>query len=155
MNVDYRTIFEIGVRSFPWVGLLHPTIFIALGLLLFRFSGGKETLRVFGAIAACFAALFFVILALVLVPEFVKQWRAYANGKSVVLEGTVEEFHPMPSLGPANESFSVQGVQFSYNVLDSTPCFHDAPPRKGPIRQGLNVRIYYTDACIQRVDVRP
>jgi hypothetical protein len=58
-----------------------------------------------------------------------------------------------PALGPAIESFSVSGTPFSYNALDDTPCFHNAPVHRGPIREGLNVRLHYYEGCIQRVEV--
>jgi hypothetical protein len=88
-----------------------------------------------------------------LVPNFIAQRHAYRNGDSSVVEGTVEYFHPAPELGAAKEFFRVNGVNFLYNVLDSTPCFHNSPLQRGPIRQGLTVRIYYKDECIQRVDI--
>ena len=153
-QVDYQTVFEIGLRSFPWGQLLHPVLFIVLGLSLFRFSGGKEILKVFGLCAAAFGTLGFLVLAAVLVPDFVEHRRPYLGGESSLAQGTVQDFNPMPTLGPAIESFSVQGIQFSYNVLDSTPCFHNAPAHKGPVRTGLDVRVYYKPGCIQRVDIQ-
>jgi hypothetical protein len=152
---DYQTVFEIGLRSFPWGGMLHPLIFVVIGALLVRFYRGprKELCQIFGGAGAIFGALIFVIAALVFVPEFVERWRAYARGDSSVVEGIVEDFHPAPDLGAAKESFSVHGIPFSYNVLADTPCFHNAPPHKGPVRRGVHLRIYYKDTCIQRVDV--
>jgi hypothetical protein len=125
-----------------------------IGLILVRFSGGRKGWQIFGAVGALFGALFFLIMILVLVPDYVKHRRAYVSGKSSVVQGTIEDFHPMPMLGAAQESFTVNGVQFSYNVLDAIPCFHNAPPHRGPIRPGVLVRIYYRDECIQRVDVQ-
>jgi hypothetical protein len=153
--MNYRTVFEIGLRSFPWGGLLHPVPAILVGLLLFRFGRSKQIYQAVGIILAALAGLFFCVGAVALVPTFVELRHASKSGNSSVVEGVVENFHPAPDLGPAKESFYVNGINFSYNALDLTPCFHNAPIRKGPIRQGLNVRIFYKDACIQRVDVRP
>lgn len=151
---NYQTIFQIGPSSFPWTQLLHPIPFIVIALVLLLFPSGKQILKIFGALIAFLSTLFLIIMVVVLVPNFLKQRRAYVNGGSSVVEGTIQDFHAMPALGPANESFTVQGVPFSYNVLDATPCFHNAPPHKGPVRPGMDVRIYYRDGCIQRVDVR-
>jgi hypothetical protein len=150
--MNYKTIFEIGFSTFPWGGLLHPVFFILFGLLLFRFGRRKQFYQVVGGIGAAFAT-FFLLLGLTPVPKFIELRHTYKSGNSSVVEGVVENFHPAPVLGIAEESFSVHGVDFSYNALDSTPCFHDAPIHKGPIRAALSVRIYYKDGCIQRLDI--
>ncbi|HYB59885.1 MAG TPA: hypothetical protein VEH50_00255 [Methylomirabilota bacterium] len=154
MAPGYQTIFEIGLGSFPWTQLLHPIPFVVVAFLLYRFSGRSQTLKAFGLIMTLVAGLFCVIAFFALVPNFAKERLAYAYGHSSVAEGTIESFHPPPALGPAIESFTVDGVPFSYNVWDTTPCFHNAPPPRGRICDGLYVRIHYLDGCIQRVDVR-
>lgn len=154
MTPNNQTIFEIGLRSFPWAGLLHPAISVAIGVSLFLFAKGKEIYQLVGGFLAIFGAFLVLIMAITLVSEYVPLRRAYTSGDSSIVEGVVEDFHPAPVLGAARESFSVGGVLFAYNALDDTPCFHDAPYRHGPIRQGLEVRIFYRDGCIQRVDVR-
>jgi hypothetical protein len=154
MMPHYETVFEIGLRSFPWAEMFHPAIAVAIGVPLFLFAKGKTIYQAVGIVVAIFGAFLFLIVAITLVSEYVPLRHAYASGDSSIAEGVVENFHPAPVLGPAIESFSVRGVVFTYNALDSTPCFHDAPYRKGPIRPGLEVRIFYRDGCIQRVDVR-
>jgi hypothetical protein len=149
----YETIFALGPSSFPWAHLLHPGIAMIIGVPLFLF-GRNEWCRLAGGVAAIFGALLLVISAIVLVPQYVSLRHAYLKGESSVLEGAVEDFHPAPRLGPATESFTVNGTVFTYNALDSTPCFHDAPFRRGPIRPGLKIRIFYHGQCIQRIDVR-
>lgn len=153
--MGYSTVFEIGFRSFPWNLLFHPIPFILIGLLLFRFGKGKQIYQATGVIVAALAAFFVLIIAIRLVPDFVEIRHGYKTGNSLFIEGTVENFHAAPDLGAAVESFSVRGVKFSYNALDPTTCFHNAPFRKGPIRSGIAVRIFYQDGCIQRVDIRP
>ena len=133
--------------------LLHPVPFVVIGILLFRF-GRKQVYKVVGILVATVAAFFFLITAATLVPTFVSLRNPYRNGDSSVVVGTVENFHPAPYLGGANESFSIKRAVFSYNVLDPIPCFHNAPAYNGPIRPGLELRIYYKAGCIQRVDVR-
>jgi hypothetical protein len=150
----YQTVFELGLRSFPWVRVLHPMPFIVIGLLLFRFCRSRQVYRVMGLFGVLLGSIFFLISLIIFVPNFVKLRSAYVSGGSSVVEGVVEDFRPAPTFGPARESFSVRGVVFSYNVLDDTPCFHNAPLHSGPIRAGSNIRIHYNDGCIQRIDVR-
>jgi len=153
-QLSAHTVFEIGLRSFPWGRLLTPAAFIVGGLLLFRFCRNKQIYQVTGIIVASLASIILLISLDIFVPNFVRLRRVYTSGKTSIVEGIVENFQPAPALGPARESFSVHGIPFSYNVLDDTPCFHNAPLRGGPIRAGMNVRIHYNDGCIQRVDVQ-
>lgn len=153
-QTNYQTIFEIGLRSFAWGALFHPTIFIVIGLLLVRFSKGRAYFQFVGGAGALFGGLIFLLAAIVMVPEFIDARHAYVKGDTSIIQGTVENFRPTHALGPSEESFSVKGVKFSYYIGDSTPCFHNDPRFKGPLHAGLDVRIYYKDACIQRVDVR-
>jgi len=157
-----RTIFEIGFRTFPWKEVLDPLLFVAIGFLLLwlgstsrvKWLGFRKTIyAISGAFIGSFALIIFVVLLIRLLPDFVTLRHAYVTGNSVVVEGTVQNFRPAPPTGPADESFSVGTTPFSYNVLDDTLCFHDAPLHHGPIRNGLNVRIHYHEDCIQRVDV--
>ena len=151
---NYQSIFEIGLGSFPWARVAHPLIAFAIGLLLLCFSRSNKIFLVMGLFGVSFGTLLSVISLITFVPVFINDRKVYVSGKSLVVEGVVEDFRQAPALGPARESFSVRGVNFSYNVLDDTPCFHDAPLHGGPIRDGLDVRIHYTNGCIQRVDVR-
>ena len=89
------------------------------------------------------ASIFFIISLAVSITQFVRLRSAYVSGRSSVVEGVVEDFQSAPALGPAWESFSVRGIIFSYNALDDTPCFHNAPIHGGPIQGGLDVRIHY------------
>ena len=131
-------------------------VFGAVGLLLFRLCKNKRAYRAlaaFGVFALVVGSLLFLVSAGTYIPEFVQLRNAYVSGRSSVVEGIVENFHPAPILGRARESFSVGGVVFSYNALGTTPCFHNAPLHWGPVRDGLEVRIHYNEGCIQRVEI--
>lgn len=154
MTTDaYKTIFELGPRSFPWQRVIQPLIFLTMGLLLIKFFKNKRPYLVVGVFVASMASLFLLISMVIFIPNFVLLRTAYTSGKTVVVEGVVQNFRPAPSLGPAIESFSVDGVSFAYNALDNTSCFHNAPFRGGPIREGMDVRIHYYGDCIQRIDL--
>ena len=150
---SYQTIFQLGVRSFSWSRIFYPLIFLASGLLLIRLLKGRKFYVIVGVLVASMASLFLLISLVIFLPSFMKQRGEYVSGKSLIVEGTVENFRPAPTIGPARESFSVHGVSFSYNALDDTPCFHNAPIHGGPIREGLDVRIHYYEGCIQRIEV--
>jgi hypothetical protein len=154
MTADtYQTIYELGFRSFPWLRVIQPIAFLATGILLIRLFKKKGLYVILGGFVASMASLFLLLSLVIFVPDFIKLRTAYVSGKSEVLEGVVHDFRPAPTIGPGRESFLAGGVSFSYNVLDDTPCFHNAPHHSGPIREGLNIRIHYYENCIQRVEI--
>jgi hypothetical protein len=149
----YETIFELRFCSFPWTRVIQPLIFLTVGLLLIPIFKTKKFYVVVGVFVASMASLFLLISLVTFVPNFVKLRTAYVSGKSLIVEGIVKDFRPAPTIGPARESFSVDGIVFAYNALDDSPCFHNAPFRRGPVREGLDVRIHYYKGCIQRIEV--
>ena len=160
----FQTVFEIGLTAFPWRGFAICAAFSVLGMGLIRFSGApalgspkvaRAARQIVGGFLVAFSLLLILLLGIRQIPDFVEKWHAYSSGKYSVVEGPVESFHPMPFGGHQNEWFRVHETSFSYSSYDETPCFHSAASHGGPIRSGLNVRIYFIDGCILRVDVRP
>ena len=156
MGDSYQTIFVLGLRSFPWSMVGGPLLFIGISLLVIKLSRSFKRKTFYfaaGIFLGSIATIIFVVLLITIIPNFLKLRNAYVSGKSEVVEGVVTDFHPAPMIGPAAESFTTDGIVFSYNAVDSSPCFQNAPLHHGPIRDGLAVRIHYNDGCIQRVDV--
>jgi len=150
----FQTVFEIGLKSFPWVGFVMPVVFIVIGIGLIRLSGGSQIRQVVGGFAVIFCGLVVALLGVRLIPDFVEERHAYVTGNYSVVEGPVEDFHPMPFRGHQDERFRVRAKSFSYSSFDLTSCFHSAASHGGPIRPGLDVRIYFTDGCILRLEIR-
>ncbi|QEN05907.1 hypothetical protein EW093_14800 [Thiospirochaeta perfilievii] len=63
------------------------------------------------------------------------------NKKHSVVEGRVENFKEMDDFNP--ESFSVDGVDFFYRDDRSNSAFNNIAANGGPIKEGLEVRIFY------------
>jgi hypothetical protein len=61
-----------------------------------------------------------------------------------VVEGRVINFHPMPSEGHRNESFTIENEYFSYLDFVVTPCFNNSSSHGGPIRPDLPFRVSYS-----------
>ena len=72
---------------------------------------------------------------------------AYKRGDYQIVEGYVENFHPMPYAGHSNESFEICGVCFFYSDFVIQQGYHNAKSHGGVItgdRQHLKVGyIYY------------
>ena len=88
---------------------------------------------------------------------FAEYWNcshALASGKASYVEGTVDNFVPMPYQGHANESFTVKGVPFSYSDYGVEAGFNQTSSHGGPIRQGLPVRIWYVGNEIVKLEIK-
>ena len=79
---------------------------------------------------------------------------ALASGKASYVEGTVDNFVPMPYGGHANETFTVKGVPFSYSDGDVSAGFNNPSSHGGPIHQGLPVRIWYVGNEIVKLEIK-
>jgi hypothetical protein len=79
---------------------------------------------------------------------------ALASGKASYVEGTVDNFVPMPHNGHGDESFTVGGVIFSYSDFLVQAGFNTTTFKNGPIRQGLPVRIWYVGNEIVKLEIK-
>lgn len=75
--------------------------------------------------------------------EYISIKHAFEAKNYQVVEGPVKNFVPMPYMGHAMESFSVNGVRFSYSDYLVTNGFNHTTSHGGPIHEGLDVRIEY------------
>jgi len=150
---NYHTVFELGFQSFPWTRVAKPVLFLFASIVLIRFFKKRTIYVVIAAFIGSMALIFLMISLLVYVPNFVSLRHRYVSGQTQIAEGPIENFQAAPPIGADIESFSVSGVPFHYYVGHATPCFHDSPPHRVPIREGLMVRIHYDDQCIQKVEV--
>jgi len=149
---NYQTIFELGIRTLPWPPI-HLYVLFIIGVLLIKLFKNKKYLFIAGIMMTTAASFFLIVSIMVFWNEYAKLQNEYVSGKSLVVVGVVQDYRPAPTIGPLRESFSVNGVMFSYYAAARSPCFNNAPLRKGPIRDGLVVRIHYYEGCIQRVEV--
>jgi hypothetical protein len=152
---EFQTVFEVGWRTFPWKDFVGPLLFGIVGIVFAKTAGrnglwqGIGFLMMLGGFG----------MAAVLFTADEDVWQTaradYLRGDTKVVEGTVENFQPAPYVGSIRESFTVGKVTFVYYPGSSTPCFANAPLRRGAIRSGAVVRIHYFEGCIQRVDIQP
>ena len=149
---NYQTIFELGLGSLPWPPIYLYVILI-IGLILIKFFKNKKHFFIAGIFMTTAGSFCLLPSLLVTWNEYAKLRNEYVSGKSLVVEGVVQDFRPAPAIGSTRESFSVNRVSFSYYAGSHTPCFNNAPFRNGPIREGLYVKIHYYEDCIQRVEV--
>jgi hypothetical protein len=114
---DYQTVFTVLQKSPPsWLTAVVPTAVAAFTVLAIVAFLKYKTRRV--AVVVAYVAMLFI--AITLSPAGVSDMYArardtYVKGDYSIAEGTVANFHPMPYSGHQNETFSVNGVEFSYS----------------------------------------
>jgi hypothetical protein len=153
----YRVVYDVtrdgwAVFWFPAVGIG----FILLGGCLSWLAQREPKWRhSWGPRLGLIFAVLWTLGTFVLVGgNFVRDYRALSSGHADHVEGPVENFIPMPASGHGEESFSVQGVSFSYSDFVVTPGFNKTTFHNGPMRADLYVRIWYHDGDILKLEIR-
>jgi hypothetical protein len=160
--VQYLVVFDMAQESYPAPVL--PLLFVgAIALALggcalwltfaIRLSPLLRRVRFYSAGIAL--GLCVVLLAMRGIENRHDNLVESANsGKVGVVEGIVENFHPMPATGHDTERFTVGGESFAYSDYEITGGFNNAASHGGPIRAGLPVRITFVQESWRNVIVK-
>jgi hypothetical protein len=171
--MPYVTVFEITQKPFEWWWPAFGLIFVVIGSFLIKFGpwfDRNKDLKKPGlnfAIDSRLIGWSFVVFAsgctLFALGGTYSTYReavqAYRTGQYSMVEGVVEDFHPMPYEGHQNECFRVKKEKFCYSDYAVSPSFNQSASHGGPIRAGLPVRIAYYEgdnfqAYILRLEIR-
>ena len=151
MTQKYVTIFDISQH--PYWGLVWLIMGIVIGFPLVAILFNAIRHRKLPNKGLLSVVIFFLIFT---VPTLYFTWHKYVtlrsdylNGKDSYTEGIVQDFVSLPK----QESFSVNGNQFSYCDDSPTVAFNNMATRGGPMREGLKVKIWFVGNAILRLDV--
>ncbi len=159
-DADFITVFDagqLGYRNwwFPSFGL----IFIGVGLLLPKLMDSgllptTPTKRIWFPRLFLGFAVFWTLTAFgISFGSFLSGRETLLSGKADYLEGSVENFIPMPYQGHASESFTVKGIPFRYSDYEITSGFNQTASHGGPIREGMQVRIWHSGNNILKLEI--
>jgi hypothetical protein len=145
--VSFVTVFDVAQSgredwtffSFAAVFLLVVAIIwikdLAIGAGWFR--------KIFGGLFVALGAFLTFMAATNTQSAAVALQELQQDGKYLVVEGIVQNFHPMPYEGHDTERFDVAGVRFEYSDYMITGGFNQTRSHGGPIRPGRYVRLTY------------
>lgn len=158
---DYYTAFTVLQRSVPWQArfILPGIILFCSMLAVVTIIQRRRPLSKGFIVLTMFVCAIFLVLAVYVSSApgvqdmYARAKNTYVQGQYSTVEGIVTNFHPMPYSGHQDESFSVNGVQFSYSDFVLVPCFNNAASHGGPIHEGLRVRIAYSGNCILKLEI--
>jgi len=160
--MDYETVFDVldaGYRY--WWFPAGGAVFVALGLALPRLIRAGVFRRSppfmekwFPRVFLSFSIIWTTIALVLSLADYLGSVAAMKNGRTQFVEGKVTDFVPMPYGGHAEESFSVQSQRFSYSDFGLTSGFNSTSSHGGPIREGLEVRIWHLRGKILKLQIR-
>jgi hypothetical protein len=160
--MEYQTVFDIAIEgykswSFPATGLLWVAGGVVAIVLRKRYPGwwrkhpGASNLFAFGFFG--FAVLWTVIAFISTYGQYSTLTKAANSNRTLVVEGIVTKFSPMPASGHAMERFCVSGTCFEYSDFTVTAGFNNTASHGGPIREGLQVRVTHVGNSILKLEV--
>ena len=152
----YHVVFDVATAGYrEWFVIVFGLMFVALGAMLVFApalmqkllpDGVQGTARViFSWFFFLFAILFTVLVAATTISQHLRLRDASLRNECTLISGAVTNFVPRPTGRNTTETFTVDGVQFEYSDTRSTGGFNQSERRRGPIREGLPVRICYVD----------
>jgi hypothetical protein len=153
------TIFDEVLQPFRWGNAgegLAAFALVALGasasMALHR-RGARGGTAILAAAAGL--AVFFAVRTLDHRRAHDACMEAARRGNGRVIEGVVEDFHPLRSVWqrPWYESFVVGGVTVRYPLLSQGCGFHRTMLEGGPIREGMRVRLREWKGEILKVEI--
>ena len=149
--MDYKTVFEIADKGFDMITLM-PLLFVIIGIGISWFnikynkstSPKKKFTIVFGFIFSGFALLMLIFTLPSNISNRNKTKEIFENKNYQIVEGKIENFHPMPHSRHDVESFTVNGVYFEYSDFILVYGFNNTASHGGPLKEnGQQVRLSY------------
>jgi len=139
-----------------WWGALMP-LAIAYVALRFAPQGTAKANRVFRRLFTGFAVFLAVVIALFTFGQYIGLRRALEHGNVRWVEGTVAEFIPHSVMTKRPEQFVVVTPTgrygYSYSSEIGRGGFNGSPFHRGPLRDGMRVRIADVDGVILSLQI--
>ena len=142
--MEQEVLFDVTTKGISYGPLLAVIVFVIIDVLFKKIfpSAQKRAVTLFTFLACV------VVIAITLFQ--ISSWEYYkkqlTEQRCSIVEGVVTNFHPMPYHGHSHESFVINGVRFTYSDYTITPAFNNTSSHGGPIKQGMHLRVFYTDS---------
>jgi hypothetical protein len=144
----YRTLFDVTEAGYrAWYGPAIGLIFVAVGIFLPRSK--KKYPPWFRWAFLGFSVIWTTLVFVGTYGEYRLAVSAMREGKAKIVEGVVTEFS---SSSKGRESFAVHGARFEYSDRVVIAGFHTTASNGGPMRAGMQVKIWYLYGQILRLD---
>ena len=164
-GMPYETVFEISDVGFKYLWLPAIGVISAIVGAFFAYvpmlavkclprSLCRESPRRLGVLVLMVGLCWMVATFAVTNGEYLSLIRAFEAGDYKVVEGQVQNFHPMPLTPGGKESFEVGGMRFEYSEFELKAAHNTTTVHAGPAEDGLFVRVAYLGNKILRLEIR-
>ena len=132
--VEYFNLLNSGYKSFSFsiVGIIFIIIGIVSIFFILRFKKKVtilvrrwKAMLIFMCLWTVFAVFWVGLSLSSTFSEYLELRGVLLNNEYKVVEGYVDSYHPMPYAGHEHETFTVQGVNFSYSDYEVTNAFNN------------------------------
>ena len=158
--MESTVLYRAAIR-FEWYWIVIPALLIAFGIVAIHFmkkvrkakenGQSKEMVDSIIAMAIGLSGVSFLLLCtLILIPIKIGEYHAtigaFEKGEYEIVEGYVEDFHPMAYIGHGdNETFRIKDVTFSYSDYEIHFGYNISKFHGGVITgDGQHLKIGYT-----------
>jgi hypothetical protein len=151
--MNYTVVYDTLQQAYDWTWASIGVVGIVVGVIailaprLMRPPLVKSLryTQIVGSLILAFACVWTIAVLAITRSTSTRYQTVLQEGRYRIVEGTIQDFVPMPPEGHALEHFTVNGVPFAYSDFVHTGAFNQTSTYGGPIRPGLNVRIYYVN----------
>ena len=156
--MEYTLVYDVSTGEFPWgIGIIFVFSLIAGIVFIVKNESvitKPRTRIIFGVFWLTGFLLFGGLGVTNVLSHHLKYKKMFESQDYKIVEGLVENFHPMPMSGHDTERFTVGGIKFEYSDFDlSKGGFNNTSSHGGPIREGLPVRIAYKNGRILKLEI--
>ncbi|MCH9809335.1 MAG: hypothetical protein K0U74_16540 [Alphaproteobacteria bacterium] len=153
---EYKLYFDVVDNGFDlwWAGPFG-LLFVAFSIFLVRFERrrrGNWIMQGYAWFFLLFSSAWTGLATWGPISDYLSVASAVANGKFLVVEGTVSNFSFKPDGRKKTERFCVGESCFSYHEYQSL-YFHQTAENRGPIHNGIRVRIGHINGRIVRLEI--
>ena len=151
--MGYEVLYDFANEALPIKPMIFmPLLFVFIGVGIIMYHIKQKDMnkmkRTYGIIFGSIAGSFALVVSILVIPshfiDYYKTKDIYYNKEYKVIEGTLNNFDPMPYTGHKTESFSINQVCFEYSDYDlSYYGFRNTKSHGGPVDEGKRFRISY------------
>lgn len=169
--MEYKTVFVVTDNNLNFetmIFIVAPILFVLIGFGVVYYNiwykkvkSPEQSFKILKSFIFCGIVLFIMLKTFPnLMGGRAKASKIFENKEYKIVEGKIEDFHPMPNNGHELESFTVNDVNFEYSDYRYDGGFNNTATHGGPIKHnGQLVRLsYYTvgeSNRILKIEIKP
>jgi hypothetical protein len=158
--MDYRVVYDV-TRTAPdlWFSAIGVVFILAGAVMVYGVR--RETtprtkpsmMRWFPYVFLGFGLFWTTSVTSLIIGDWLASKRAMREGRTIVVEGVVADFVPMPPGGHASETFTVGERAYEYGGSATSGRYATPMVHGGLIREGQHVRIHDHHGAILRLEI--